>query len=33
MTKAPEIFVEELPIIGTVPMVFYLPDSGEKATL
>jgi len=28
---APQIFVEKLPILGLVPMVFYLPNSIERA--
>lgn len=30
---APAIFVEELPIIGKVPLVFYLPPSPEKSDM
>ena len=30
---APAIFVEELPIIGKVPLVFYLPPSQEKSDM
>ena len=32
-TKASPIFTEELAIIGQVPMVFYLPNTVEKADL
>jgi len=28
---APAIFVEDLPVIGKVPLVFYLPPSKERA--
>jgi hypothetical protein len=28
---SPQIFVEKLPILGVVPMVFYLPPSVERA--
>lgn len=28
---APAIFVEDLPVIGKVPLVFYLPPSVERA--
>ena len=31
--KAQAIFVEEYPIIGKVPIVFYLPPSKEKMDL
>ena len=31
--RATPIFVEELALIGQVPMVFYLPQSDEKSDL
>ena len=31
--RASPIFVEELAIVGQVPMVFYLPQSDEKNDL
>jgi len=31
--RAQEIFVEEIPIIGKVPMCFFIPDSPEHSEL
>jgi hypothetical protein len=31
--RAQKIFVEEIPIIGEVPMCFYMPDSPERKDL
>ena len=31
--RATEIFVEDFPIIGKVPMTFYLPPSKEKSDM
>ena len=31
--RAQEIFVEEIPVIGKVPMCFYVPNSAERKDL